>query len=82
MDVGMLFKHRGPATEKAQVTGLRFSDFKVSPQIADVPPLSMLTPQRSMILGSPAQHHEKTCRHDMTFDMTHSFETANFSMNL
>src|SRR6218665_370659 len=33
-----------------------------SPQIADVLPLSMSTPQRSMILDSPAQHHEDTCR--------------------
>ena len=33
-----------------------------SPQIADVLPLLMSTPQRSMILGSPAQHHEETCR--------------------
>jgi len=33
-----------------------------SPQIADVLPLSMSTPQRSMILDSLAQHHEETCR--------------------
>src|SRR6218665_4024691 len=33
-----------------------------SPQIADVLPLSMSTPQRIMILDSPAQHHEETCR--------------------
>src|SRR6218665_3353774 len=33
-----------------------------SPQIADVLPPSMSTPQSSMILGSPAQHHEETCR--------------------
>src|SRR6218665_925027 len=33
-----------------------------SPQIADVLPLSMSTPQRSMILGSSAQHHEETYR--------------------
>src|SRR6218665_1175991 len=31
-----------------------------SPQIADM--LSMSTPQRCMILDSPAQHHEETCR--------------------
>src|SRR6218665_3382369 len=33
-----------------------------SPQIADVLPLSMSTPQRSMILDSPAQHYEEICR--------------------
>src|SRR6218665_1599048 len=33
-----------------------------SPQIAGVLPLSMSTPKRSMILDSPAQHHEETCR--------------------
>src|SRR6218665_3070458 len=33
-----------------------------SPQIADVLPLSMSTPQRSMILDSLAQHYEETCR--------------------
>src|SRR6218665_1331062 len=32
-----------------------------SPQIADVLPLSMSTPQRSMILDGPTQHHEETC---------------------
>src|SRR6218665_70307 len=44
----------------------RFSIFRLldcpSPQIADVLPLSMTTPQRSMILDSPAQHLEETCR--------------------
>src|SRR6218665_2570676 len=33
-----------------------------SPQIADVLPLSMSIPQRSMILDSLAQHHVETCR--------------------
>src|SRR6218665_1101552 len=33
-----------------------------SPQIADVLLLSMSTHQRNMILDSPAQHHEETCR--------------------
>src|SRR6218665_3341103 len=33
-----------------------------SPQITDVLPLSMSTPQRSMILDSLAQHHVETCR--------------------
>src|SRR6218665_1592938 len=32
-----------------------------SPQITDVLPLSMSTPQRSMILDSLAQHHVETC---------------------
>src|SRR6218665_1240870 len=33
-----------------------------SPQIADVLPLSISTPQRSMILDSLVQHQEETCR--------------------
>src|SRR6218665_4225632 len=33
-----------------------------SPQVADVLPLSMSTPQRSIILDSLAQRHEVTCR--------------------
>src|SRR6218665_1201060 len=44
----------------------RFSIFglldRPSPRIANVLPLSMSTPKRSMILDSPAQHHEETCR--------------------
>src|SRR6218665_1834809 len=65
MDVGMLFQHRGPATEKArspkQVFDFRTLD-RPSPQITDVLPLSMSTLQRSIILDSLAQHHVETCR--------------------
>ena len=64
MDVGMLFQHRGPATEKArspkQVFDFRTLD-RPSPQITDVLPLSMSTLQRSIILDSLAQHHVETC---------------------
>src|SRR6218665_628046 len=66
MDVGMLFQHRGPATEKAQSPKQVF-DFRTfrSPFTSDrrrAPALDVDTPQRNMILDSPAQHHEETCR--------------------
>src|SRR6218665_3416600 len=65
MDVGMLFQHLGPATEKARSPKQVF-DFGLLDRpiihIADVLPLSMSTPQRSMILGIQAQHHEEICR--------------------
>src|SRR6218665_655801 len=65
MNVGMLFQHHCPAIEKAR-SPKQSSIFELldhpSPQIADVLPLSISTLKRSMILDSPAQHHEDTCR--------------------